>query len=103
MDNGNILNYIFTNKENIELNFPNGEADDQSFRYEDIEGGKEVSFSNGNTQYYIYQILSNGQAKKVGVRVKVGGKNYDLKGDPSTVQGSLKDIIPNQIKIIHAK
>ena len=88
----NLLNYIFTNKENIELNFPDKETDDQHFRYQYIEGGKEVSFSNGDTQYYIYQTLSHGQTNKVGVRVRVGDKNYDLEGDPSTVHGRLEDI-----------
>ncbi len=77
----------------VEFNYPasiNEEKDVDNFSLAQEENGYTLSFYNGYARYTIYEYSE--PEKRVGVKVLVKGKTYDLAGKPDTKIKSLKDI-----------
>ena len=93
-DAGEKLNYLFTNKGNIKLNYPSTNSDNENQRFTYKKGAKykEVSFSRKDAQYTVYQERKGKQISRVGIIVIIGGKRYDLQGDIRTVKGRLGNV-----------
>ncbi|PCE62528.1 XAC2610-related protein [Sediminicola luteus] len=52
--------------------------------------GNSLGFTNQGAHYEIYETRKGYRLHKIGVRVRVNGKRYHLKGDVKTVKGSLE-------------
>lgn len=63
------------------------EGADSAIHFQYSEQGNELIFSNEEAQYAVYDT-----GVDLGVRVSTGGRTYDLKGDRSTLQGSLREV-----------
>ena len=85
--------YTFTNEEGaVELEYPSPDENRKFASFVYTEDGKNYtcSFSNGNARYTVYDYSA--PSRKLGVKVTVKGKTYDLKGKPETATRSLRVI-----------
>lgn len=87
MNDKNLYYMLLRNKDTVEFKHPKGEANEVDFTINWEE--RKFAFSN---EYAKYQIYEYSESSEVGIKVEVGGKTYDLKGDYSTLKGSLLDI-----------
>ncbi|UBM57806.1 hypothetical protein LAG90_13420 [Marinilongibacter aquaticus] len=83
--NGKGLNYaLIDERNNIEFSFPlDSKQVSHDFYLNNV--GSAISFRNKDAQYEVYDRAP----QHFGVRVKVGGKEYDMPGDISTKIGGL--------------
>lgn len=90
--NDRTLNYVLiSGDDKVEFNYPiNTIYANPDFTLSNL--GNDLVFKNENVEYKIYQIFTSGKISSVGVLVKVDGKTYDLKGDITSLIGSLKKI-----------
>jgi len=83
------LYYVFLRPDKtVEFSYPlKSKAGNTPFRINQKEN--KLTFNNGDVVYQIY--VNQGQNKpiEVGILVTVGGKTYDLKGDPKSMKGTL--------------
>ncbi len=85
--------YAFVDAEGkVELEYPNPDENRKfaNFIYTEKGDNYTCSFSNGNAKYMVYDYST--PQRKVGVKVVVNGKTYDLKGKPETVTRKLRVI-----------
>ena len=96
------LNYALTkpkkdkNYAEVEFNYPTGYPDEKEQKPIAIKESKnsiELSFSNENAHYTVYQNSKEGKVVSTGVRVRTQGKTYDLQGDAASLHGNLKAVI----------
>ncbi|GHN02980.1 hypothetical protein WSM22_44690 [Cytophagales bacterium WSM2-2] len=94
------LNYALVKETNkVEFNFPATQVD-RNPDFTLSPSRNELLFKNTSAEYKIYQKVNAGRIEAVGIVVKTGGKEYDLKGDLKTLKGSLKGIpeVDNMVK-----
>ena len=86
------LSYVLLKSKNIvEFNFPPNDIDEVS-NFEINEAENQLTFKNKKASYQIYERRKAGVVYAIGVLVIVDGKEYDLKGELSSVKGSLSAI-----------
>lgn len=87
--NDRMLYYVFVrDDEDVEFNFPI-EANYKSQDFVINKSRSEIVFKNKDTEYKIYQVIIGNKMEEVGVKVKVNGKEFKLKGDLMTLYGNL--------------
>jgi len=90
--NDRTLNYALVKaNDKVEFNYPTNSVNDEA-GFTLSASRNELTFKNASAEYKIYQKVNTGRIEAVGILVKAGGKEYDLKGDVKTLKGSLKDI-----------
>lgn len=90
--NDRTLNYALVGEEDVvEFNYP-VETIYANPDFTLMNGSNDLLFKNNNAEYKIYQINASGKITAIGIVVKVNGKTYDLKGDITTLKGSLSKI-----------
>lgn len=90
--NNRMLNYVLLQEgEVVEFHFPA----EPVYKSRDFLVSKEkntVTFTNADAQYQIYQESQDDRFTKIGIRVKVGNKTYNIRGDVTTLKGSIEEI-----------
>ena len=90
-----ILNYVLIRADgSVEFSFPVLEPTHKITDDFRINKTKDtLVFRNQNSVYQIYQSYNTTNSlKEIGVVVEIGGKRYDLKGNPKSVKGTLKKV-----------
>lgn len=76
----------------VEFNFPAMEGNEgQDFTLS--ASRNELIFRNASAEYTVYQKVVAGKIGAVGIIVRTGGKEYDLKGDIATLKGKLGGVM----------
>ena len=90
--NNYFLNYVLIKSDEIiEFNYPLLE-DYENSNFIITKHLDKLTFTNKNATYEIYETVTGGKTKTIGVLVKVNGKTYDLKGDVNSLEGTLKNL-----------
>lgn len=73
----------------IEFDYPTAENEAEiDFMWN--SQGNSLRFTNQGAHYEVYETQKEGRLYKIGIRVRVNGKRYHLKGDVKTVKGSFE-------------
>lgn len=94
-----IARYTFVDaKGKVELEYPDAyesrKFDRLVFTDEDGKNSSvSCSFSNGNAKYMVYDYDFGTSERKVGIKVTVNGKTYDMKGKPATAKYRLGNVV----------
>ncbi len=97
------LNYVLLTPGNlVEFNFPPNDIDEVSdFEINDAEN--QLTFKYKKATYQIYEKQKSGAIYAVGIYVLVDGKEYDLKGELSSLKGTLKAVINENLENVTRK
>lgn len=101
--NGGILNYALVQPSGaVEFSFPiQANYDKPDFTLS--PDNTLLTFKNENAVYQVYERLKQGKIAKIGILVTVKGKKYDLKGDLSSLTGSLQKLRDLQLDNLYKK
>lgn len=90
--NDRTLNYALIKRDSlVEFNYPiETISNNHDFKIDNKE--TKLIFNNGNTAYQIYENRKENKISSIGVLVTLNGKEYDLKGDLTTLKGTLRNI-----------